>query len=56
MKFDFKKILLGVLAASVISRIYDNITVNMNHENRNMHEALMLIAIFAIILNIPDSD
>lgn len=53
MRFNFKRILIGVLIASVASRTYDSFTRRINHEDRNLHEALILVSLFLILWRLP---
>lgn len=55
MKFDFRKLLIGVLGASILSRLYDGFKERIHHEDRNMHEALFIAAIILLVMSIPEN-
>lgn len=50
MKIDFRKLLIGVLIGSVLSRLYDSFTKRIQHEDRNLHEALVIVAILVFMV------
>jgi hypothetical protein len=53
MRFNYKRILIGVLIASVASRAYDSFNKRLEHKDRNLHEGLVLISVFLILWRLP---
>jgi len=55
MRFNLKRIFIGVILASVASRMYDGFRSRIEHEDRNLHEALIILAVFLILWKLPEN-
>lgn len=55
MRFNVSRILIGVIIASVASRFYDNFTKRLEHEDKNFHEGLIILAILLIMWKAPEN-
>lgn len=55
MKIDFRRLLVGVLAGSIVARLYDSFTKRIQHEDRNLHEALVIFAILIGMLALREN-
>ena len=55
MKIDFRRLLVGVLAGSIVARLYDSFTKRIQHEDRNLHEALVIVAILIGMLALREN-
>ncbi len=55
MRINLSKLLLGVLAGSIIARLYDGFTEKIQHENRHFHEALVILGIVIILLALREN-
>jgi hypothetical protein len=55
MRINISQLLLGVLAGSVIARLYEGFTERIQHENRHLHETLVIIGIMIILLALREN-